>query len=243
MKYILHIFIILFAKVSLAQKDFQDTTWFDKDWKESNKSKAEYYRVYKTTNKGYLIKDMFINGNPQMISEARDIKPKLIKEGLTTYYSNKNEISSFGNYKNNTPIGKWISYDENKKDSIIWIAHEDGHKEYLRYTEKNKDGVYTIVEEMPEFPGGVNEFMNFMKKKTKYPKEAKKKGWEGKTYLNFIVNEIGEITSPKIVKSSGHDILDEEVLRVIKSMPNWKPGTQNGKSVSVSINVPFNFTL
>lgn len=243
MRLFIYIFIILFAEISLAQNDFQDTTWFDKDWKISNKSNANFYRVYKKTEKGYEVKDMYINGMPQMIAEVSDMNPELIHEGLTRYYSINNEIFSKGFFKNNKALGKWVEYTKDGKDSTVCIIHEDGHKEYLRLVQKLNNEVYSIAEVMPEYPGGISEMYLFFSKSTKYPKKAKKKGWEGKSYLNFIINENGEITFPKIVKSSGYDILDEEALRVIKSMPNWSPGSQNGKNVLVSINIPLNFTL
>lgn len=230
--------MVLFAKVSLAQGD---TTWFDSDWKETSKYRAIFYRLIKKTDKGFLVTDCYFNGNPQMIAEAIQVTPSIIKEGFCTYFYKNNIKSSKGNYINNKKSGTWVEYFGCEKDSSIYTTLEDGTKEY---TLKSKyQDVFTMVEVMPEYPGGVSEMISFFSKSAKYPKEARKKGWVGKSYLNFIVNEKGEITLPKIVKSSGYDILDEEALRVIKSMPNWSPGSQNGKNVLVSINVPFNFTL
>lgn len=104
--------------------------------------------------------------------------------------------------------------------------------------------VFTVVEEMPEFPGGTYEMMRFIQKNLKYPLDAKEKGMSGKVYLKFIVNESGNIAdSIYVIKSTGYKILDNEAIRVVKSMPKWKPGTQNGKAVPVFFNIPINFQV
>ena len=235
--------MFLFAEVSLAQNDFQDTTWFDSDWKEMPKKSANYYRTIKKMDNGFLVSDYYLNGNPQMIAEASQVKPTLIKEGACFFYLEDKKVSSKGMYTNNNQIGKWVEYVDEGKDSIIYTVLKNGKKEYSRYSDKDKNGNYLVVEVMPQFPGGVNEMMVFFSKNSKYPKQARKKNWTGKTYISFIVNDNGELQDYKIVKSSGYEILDNEALRVMKAMPKWEAGSQNGKNVPVLINIPFNFTL
>ncbi len=110
--------------------------------------------------------------------------------------------------------------------------------------EEKAPEIFTVVEEMPEFPGGAGEMMKYFGKNTVYPQMAKEAGLTGKAYLNFVVDPTGNITAAKVVKGvPGCPECDKEALRVIKSMPNWKVGKQNGRAVPVSINVPFNFTL
>ncbi len=102
----------------------------------------------------------------------------------------------------------------------------------------------TVVEIMPEFTGGVSEMMKFFGANTRYPHVAKEAGIQGKCYLSFVVEPSGKIANAKIEKGiSGCPECDREALRVISSMPDWKPGFQNGKAVPVLINVPFNFSL
>jgi TonB family protein len=228
---------------SFAQADFMDTTWFESHWKESSKVVADYYRVYKKTDKGYLVKDMYINNTPQMIGEASSISPELKLEGFTIYYSKNNQITSKGNFKNNKQFGKWVEFPEDQKDSLVWVIHDDGHKEYLHVLEKAKDGVYLNVDEMPEFPGGVNEMVTFIQKNTKYPKAARKEGWKGKVFVSLVIDEKGDVTMAKVSKSSGYEILDNEAIRVINKMPKWKCGKQNGEKVKVRITMPINFIL
>jgi len=102
--------------------------------------------------------------------------------------------------------------------------------------------VYTIVEVMPQFPGGDDELYKFLGKHLQYPAEAKKNGIEGVVYVSFVVYEDGTIREAKVLRGIGGGC-DAEALRVIRLMPNWEPGTQRGKAVRVHYNLPIRFTL
>lgn len=107
---------------------------------------------------------------------------------------------------------------------------------------KSKDGVYLNVEEMPEYPGGLDAFKMDIIATVKYPKEAKEKGISGKVYVTFVVNEQGKVSDAKIAR--GVDpLLDKEALRVITELKTWKPGRENGKAVKVSYTAPISFAL
>jgi len=113
----------------------------------------------------------------------------------------------------------------------------------LNEEEKTKgEEVFSIVEQMPEFPGGQEGLFQFLGSHTRYPKEAKANGITGKVYVNFTVGKEGLIRDIKVIKGV-HSLLDAEAVRVVGVMPLWKPGTQKGKPVSVSYNLPFNFAL
>lgn len=105
-----------------------------------------------------------------------------------------------------------------------------------------EEEVFTIVENMPEFPGGQAKLFEYLGKSIKYPPAAKANGISGKVYVNFEVGKDGKITNVKILRGV-HDLLDEEAKRVVKAMPAWKPGKQRGKAVKVSYNLPINFQL
>ncbi|CAN5415105.1 energy transducer TonB [soil metagenome] len=102
--------------------------------------------------------------------------------------------------------------------------------------------IFTYVEEMPTFPGGEAEFYGYLKKNIKYPPMARENGIQGKVYISFVVDKDGNIKDVKMARGIGGGC-DEEALRVIRNMPSWKPGKQNGRSVAVSYTVPVNFTL
>ncbi len=104
------------------------------------------------------------------------------------------------------------------------------------------DDVFTIVENMPEFPGGIEGMMKYFRENIKYPAEAKETGVSGKVFINFIVDTAGNITNAKVIRGVNEPI-NAEALRVVNAMPAWKPGTQKGKAVKVSYNIPINFTL
>lgn len=102
--------------------------------------------------------------------------------------------------------------------------------------------IFTIVEENPEFVGGEAELFKFLGKNIKYPPMAKDAGIKGVVYVNFVVYETGEIKDVKVLRGIGGGC-DEEAIRVVKSMPKWKPGKQRGKAVRVSYNLPIRFSL
>lgn len=108
--------------------------------------------------------------------------------------------------------------------------------------EKAEDQVFTVVEVMPEFPGGQNALLKYLAAEIKYPEAAKKKGIEGRVSCAFTVRKDGAISDVGIIR--GVDpALDAEALRVIRSMPAWEPGRQRGKAVNVRYTVPVTFRL
>jgi|GEM_PF-48943 len=105
-----------------------------------------------------------------------------------------------------------------------------------------EEEVFTIVENMPEFPGGQKKLFEYLGKNIKFPPAAKANGISGKVYVNFTVGKDGKISDVKVLRGV-HDLLDKEAVRVVKSFPKWKPGKQRGKAVKVSYNLPINFLL
>lgn len=105
-----------------------------------------------------------------------------------------------------------------------------------------QEETYEIVEEMPEFPGGVSNMNEFLSNSIIYPKYAVDNNIEGRVVLEFVVNIDGTLTDIKI-KRSVHKSLDNEALRVVKSMPKWKPGKNDGKLVRVKYILPIGFNL
>lgn len=106
----------------------------------------------------------------------------------------------------------------------------------------DEDGIFQVVDKMPEFPGGVNALMSYLKENIRYPEEAKLAGIKGRVTVQFVVNADGSLTN--ILKLRGVDpSLDAEALRLIASMPTWKPGMQDGQPVAVRYTVPVTFRL
>ena len=105
-----------------------------------------------------------------------------------------------------------------------------------------EEEIFTIVENMPEFPGGTTALFKYLGKNIKYPAMAKDAGIKGKVYVTFVVDRDGSIADVKVLRGIGGGC-DEEAVRVVKSMPKWAPGKQRGKAVRVQYNLPINFIL
>lgn len=100
---------------------------------------------------------------------------------------------------------------------------------------RNTEAIFEFVEWMPEYPAGEEALNNYLEKNIQYPKQASDNKIEGKVIVNFIVNEDGSLSNIKLVRGIGFGC-DEEAIRLIQSMPKWKPGKQNGKPVKVYMN-------
>ncbi len=106
--------------------------------------------------------------------------------------------------------------------------------------EENK--VFDVVEQMPSYPGGMSALMQYLSSNIKYPVIAEENGIQGRVICTFVVERDGSITDVKVVKSVDPS-LDKEAMRVIKSMPHWIPGKQNGSAVRVKYTLPVTFRL
>jgi TonB family protein len=117
-----------------------------------------------------------------------------------------------------------------KKDKAV-VGKDDSGKE-----------VYTVVEDMPEYPGGQDAMVKYMVSSIIYPAEAKQKKIVGTVYVSFIVEKDGEVTHVKVIRGIGGGC-DEESVRVVKGMPRWIPGKQKGKPVRCQFNLPVKYAL
>ena len=108
--------------------------------------------------------------------------------------------------------------------------------------EEEEAQVFFIVEDMPEFPGGEMALRTYIANAIKYPVIAQENGIQGKVYVTFVVGKDGSVSNASIARGVDPSI-DKEALRVINSLPKWKPGKQRGKPVNVSYTVPINFQL
>ena len=139
--------------------------------------------------------------------------------------------------------------DADVEESTIQASDDIQQAVEVKYTpveveeeEVEEQQIFQVVEEMPEFPGGMGECMKFLSKNIKYPTISQENGVQGRVIVQFVVNRDGSIVDPVVVR--GVDpYLDKEALRVISTMPKWKPGKQRGKAVRVKYTVPVMFRL
>ncbi|MDR2408582.1 MAG: energy transducer TonB [Bacteroidales bacterium] len=120
-------------------------------------------------------------------------------------------------------------------EEVVYV--EDTREEEVKEAE-----IFTVVEELPEFPGGDEARQKFLKDNLEYPRIARETGLEGRVQIGFVVEPDGRLTNFKVLRGRAPS-LDEEALRVAKLMPKWKAGKQRGKAVRVQYQMPITFTL
>ena len=107
---------------------------------------------------------------------------------------------------------------------------------------EKEEEIFQVVEDQPEFPGGMQALMEYLRKNMRYPTICQEQGIQGRVIVQFVVNSDGSIVDPQVVKPV-NPYLDKEALRVVSTMPNWKPGKQRGKAVSVRVTLPVTFRV
>jgi len=160
-----------------------------------------------------------------------------LKENLNNFY----RIKLLNYHHNQTRENNRKQHVEIVEDEVE-IEDTEADEEILVIEEEDDDDFHTIVENMPEFPGGDLALMKYLQRNIRYPSVAKEYNITGKVYVNYIVDKKGYVTNVKIVRGVDKS-LDAEALRVVKSLPKYKPGKQRGKPVRVQFTIPINFTL
>ena len=173
---------------------------------------------------------------------ARGIDPLLDAEALRVVSNMPNwkpgkQKGEAVNVMYTLPVMFRLNGDADKKEAAT-------PKEADTQTEAKVDenGIHQVCEEMPEFPGGMRECMNWLGKNVNYPATAQEKGIQGRVIIQFVVERDGSITEPKVVRGVDPD-LDKEALRVVSAMPNWKPGKHKGEVVRVKYTLPVMYRL
>lgn len=133
-----------------------------------------------------------------------------------------------------------VSQTEDAKEEVVAPVSPEAKEAPADSTAKEE--VFMVAEQMPEFPGGMKELLKFLQDNLKYPENAMKNNVQGRVIVQFVVEKDGTLTEFKVARSVDPD-LDAEALRVLQTMPKWKPGMQRGKIVRVKFTVPVSFKL
>ena len=189
------------------------------------------------------------------IRSANGEKPLIVVDGIIQDIDvnslDPETIESVDVWKDEAAVNK---YGDKAKDGAIEVTTKKAGNlkrstlsdvKVIGYAEGQKDGKkpFVVVETMPEFPGGGNDAMAaWIVANLKYPAEAYKSKITGKVLVDFIVSKTGKVKNVTVSKSV-HPLLDAEAIRVISSMPDWKPATQGGKGVDVQFKVPVEFRV
>ena len=134
-----------------------------------------------------------------------------------------------------------VTFDQGSEEGQQVLKQNEAVVEKVEQKEEETK-VFEVVEQMPQFPGGDAALMQYLSSHIKYPVVAEENGIQGRVVCTFVVERNGSITDVRVVKSVDPS-LDKEAVRVIKSMPNWIPGKQNGSAVRVKYTVPVTFRL
>jgi len=161
------------------------------------------------------------------IKEDDQVKPEDELKSQDELAANKTAIGAFDVQGNDEAEGEVLKAKQE-------IAQPEPKEEETK--------VFDVVEQMPQFPGGANALFEYLSKNIKYPAVAEENGVQGRVIVTFVVERDGSITDVKVVKSVDPS-LDKEAMRVVKGMPHWIPGKQNGSAVRVKYTVPVQFKL
>jgi periplasmic protein TonB len=163
---------------------------------------------------------------PKLQKVIKFVPPKVVKEEVVE------EIPTIEEIKQNEVAAVEVEGDAEVvfDEPVVAVVEEDVNK------------VFLVVEQQPEFEGGYEAMMNFIRKNMRYPASARRMGIDGTVYVSFVVGKDGTINDVKVIRGISADC-DKEAVRVVQAMPPWKPGKQNGKAVFVRFNLPIKFKL
>ena len=246
-KYILSLLLLCFTLCNFAQ--LKISSYLDKNWEDTeDKDKAHYYRITKKLAdnhyeaKVYSIKDSLL----REIIQYSNLETK-VKDGNYVYYDKNGIKKRQGTFQNGERVKRWTKWYDNGKDSSIVEYAEDNMYRNIRIAATDKtvnlrlDTLY-LIEQMPGFPGGTNALMKFIKKNLIYPNEAIQKNVKATCHVGFVIEKDGSVTGVKLFRAIENcDSCNLEALRVIKMLPTWSPGLQNGIPVRVQFNLPIKF--
>jgi protein TonB len=163
---------------------------------------------------------------PKLQKVIKFVPPKVVKEEVVE------EVPTIEEIKQNEVAAVEVEGDVQVEfqEPVEAVVAEDENK------------IFMVVEQQPEFEGGYEAMMNFIRKNMRYPASARRMGIDGTVYVSFVVGKDGTINDVKVLRGISADC-DKEAVRVVQAMPPWKPGKQNGKAVFVRFNLPIKFKL
>lgn len=182
-----------------------------------------------------LAEDLTMKSAPQ---DTKDMVSAIAAPASKAITQNVKEVTHVDNADKIAPITSKLVIGSGQA-----VQKEAEVTEALPQVTSDKDtAVMRTVEQIPEFPGGIVQFMKWLTRNLRYPPQAQQQKIQGKVVVSFIVNKDGSISAPTIVKSVD-PVLDSEAMRVVRMMPRWKPGMEKGKPCRTMFAIPINFVL
>lgn len=240
------VLLVLLVSVSFAQKSKLTITYYDETWmKVKNKKYATFYQESYTERDTLFVTDFYLDGNKQMVGQFSDRKEE-VKVGFFVFYAKNGSKESEGNFANNKREGGWKYYHPNGTVSALVEYRSDSIIKAEEFNENgvqlNENDTLNFADNLPKFSNDPEDLYKFISKKIQYPTWAKRLNIDGKVVIRFVVDKNVDIVDVQLIKSA-HPTLDEEALRVVKSMPSWFPGTHEGKPVCIRYTLPILFKL
>lgn len=253
----------LLPMMMMAQKyAVSDTLWVNDQMYEVEQAQASHYGIVqemdtvanvatihyfeRETNRKCVIRRMEVKEKEdkvrtRMVGETLLYPDGATQEEVVITYAKKEKGGESRTYVRKIfyPDGK-LQYQE--------TMNEKGEQECTYYKpngkiDKHPKEQIQLFQTMPAYPGGQKALFQFLTDNVKYPEVAKQNGIEGRVIVQFVVDRDGTISKVKVLKSGGDPSLDKEAVRVIRSMPDWHPGTIRGKPVRIQYTLPVNFRL
>lgn len=175
---------------------------------------------------------------PPRVSSVRFVPPEPVPEEEVPADEEPPPVEEL---KDKAIANETVEGDPNAEEEIIAPPVEDNGAGKVVDLPK-KEEVFTVVEQMPSYPGGDAELGKFLNRNIRYPAQATRNNVEGIVYVQFVVDPEGKVTNATVIKGIGSGC-DDEALRVVNKMPNWKPGKQAGRAVSVKYTLPIKFKI
>jgi len=253
------ILALLYVVTSCAHA--QEVIYFNESGRQTTKDSADYYKL--KAEEGQMQQHLFyMNGQTYMYVKYSNVLPQN-REGQSTMYSRDGRTRIVTNYRNNKKDGRETIYYKEKLECVRSFVNDELNDTLRSYyadgtfkrleiwdhgkfvsgrmlTRTGQDTVYAPYEAAAQFVGGMPALMDFIRKNTVYPQEAKNKGIAGKVFLKFIIDAEGRISNV-IVLRSPDPLLSQAALNVVKAMPAWEPARREGRPEKCYFNLPISF--
>jgi antitoxin component YwqK of YwqJK toxin-antitoxin module len=212
-----------------------DTVWLNTKWEKSTKAESFYHRtIQKSADlKTYLVNDYYNTGELQMAGTYLSLNPE-VRDGQFRWWYKNGQKRAETLYKDQDVI-KEIQWDTEGK---ITVQRELVNTIDVVDGERVNSKAYLDI--APDFEGGMDAVHKFINENFILPRSLEETNPHGKIIISFVINSKGKVVDIRVDQGL-NALLDKEVVRVVRSMPNWKPGIQDGKPVSIRMSLPLNF--
>lgn len=224
----------------------QDTTFIDQDWnKVESIQHATYFKtvVYHKADSNRATETVYFKSGQIKTQKDYAVYKDRKLDGKSKEWFESGQLRKDIDYKEGKKNGQLFTYWANGKLKRADAYENDTLIQGKCLTSEGRDTIHYDYEQMPEFPGGIDALIQYLRKELKYPKSAQRAGVEGLVLVGFVVNTNGTISDVKVVKSAFFPELDKEALRMVRKMPNWEPGMEDGEVVKIGFHLPIHFQL